>query len=456
MKSAGVAGLLLMATLKGSPYGWALTGSPSAAAPDAPAQQPAIVLTLDDAIDRGVRASARLREAGARTEMASAVADQRRAASQPQVTVQAGYTRTNHVTPFVLPVLGATGPVQPIYPDIPDNYRSRLDLQYPLYNSGRFTALEQAARRETAAADADERTARADLSLEIARAYWTFVTAIEQVRVVEESIAATRAHLENARRRLEAGIVAPHEVFAIEAQESRQQLLAIQARGNRDVAEADLARLIGEPQSRIQPASPLAPPTPLTAELAALIAEASSRRTERQALSSRLSAAEERVKAAEASNRPILSAGGGFDYASPNPRIFPRERDWHTSWDVGVSVGWPLFDGGRSKAEVAETSAATRAMRARLEEFDSLLNVDVRRAVTELRAAIAAIEAAEQGIRAASEARRVAGERFVAGVATSADVLDAQVALLQAELDRTQALAAGRVGEARMARAVGR
>jgi outer membrane protein TolC len=451
MRSADVVGFLLAATLN---------GSPDAAAPDALAQVPqqpdAIVLTLDDAIDRGVRASARLREAGARTAMASAVADQRRAASQPQVTVQAGYTRTNHVSPFILPVPGATGPVQPIYPDIPDNYRSRLDLQYPLYNSGRFTALEQAARSETAAADADERTARADLSLEIARAYWTFVTAIEQRRVVEESIAATHAHLENARRRLEAGIVAPNDVFAIEAQESRQQLLAIQARGNRDVAEADLARLIGEPQSRIQPATPLAPPAPVNAGLSALIAEASSRRTERQALSRRLSAAEERVKAAEASNRPAVSAGGGFDYASPNPRIFPRERDWHTSWDVGVNVGWPLFDGGRNKAEVAETSAATRAMRARLDEFDSVLNVDVRRALTELSASIAAIETAEQGIRAASEGRRVAGERFLAGVATSADVLDAQVALLQAELDRAQALAAGRIAEARVTRAVGR
>jgi uncharacterized small protein (DUF1192 family) len=36
------------------------------------------------------------------------------------------------------------------------------------------------------------------------------------------------------------------------------------------------------------------------------------------------------------------------------------------------------------------------------------------------------------------------------------EVLDAQVALLQAELDRTRALAAGRVAEASVARAVGR
>ena len=441
MKSAALVGLLLVA-------------ESALAQPDQ--REAAIVLTLDDAIDRGVRASARLREAGARTEMASAVAEQRRAASQPQVTVQAGYMRTNHVTPFVLPVPGATGPIQPIYPDVPDNYRSRLDLQYPLYNSGRFTALEQAARSESAAADADERTARADLTLEIARAYWTFVTAIEQLGVVEQSIAATHAHLENARRRLEAGIVAPHDVLAIEAQESRQQLLAIQARGNRDVAEADLARLIGAPHTRIQPASPLAPPAPVTAGLNALIAEAASRRAEREALSRRLIAAEERVKAAEVSNRPTVSAGGGFDYASPNPRIFPREREWHTSWDVGVNVGWLLFDGGRNRAEVAETSAATRAMRARIEEFDAMLNVDVRRAITELSASIAAIDTADQGIRAAAEARRVANERFLAGVATSADVLDAQVALLQAELDRTQALVGGRIAEARVIRAVGR
>jgi len=434
----------------------ALVGLLLAAAPHAAAQttQPlAVVLTLEEAIDRGVRASARLREAGARTEMASAIAEQRRAASQPQVTAQAGYSRTNHISPFVVPV---TGGLLPIYPDIPNNYRSRVELQYPLYNAGRFAALEEAARSESAAADVDERTARADLSLEIARAYWTLVTALEQLRVVEQSITATQAHLENARRRLEAGIVAPHEVFAIEAQESRQQLLAIQARGNRDVAEAELARLIGAPQAQIQPASPLAPPAPLTAALQTLVAEAASRRTEREALSRRLTAAEERVRAAEASSRPVVAAGGGLDYASPNPRFFPREREWHTSWDVGVNVGWLLFDGGRSRAEVAETSAATRAMRARIDEFDSMLSVDVRRAVTELTSSIAAIETADQGIRAAAEARRVANERFLAGAATSADVLDAQVALLQAELDRTQAMAAGRVAEARVARAVGR
>ena len=59
-------------------------------------------------------------------------------------------------------------------------------------------------------------------------------------------------------------------------------------------------------------------------------------------------------------------------------------------------------------------------------------------------------------VRSATEARRVLGERFAAGVATSTDLLDANVALLQAELDRTQAIANARLADARLARALGR
>ena len=48
----------------------------------------------------------------------------------PQVALLAGYTRTNHVDEFGIP----GGRV--IYPDIPDNIRSRVDLQWPIYTGG--------------------------------------------------------------------------------------------------------------------------------------------------------------------------------------------------------------------------------------------------------------------------------------------------------------------------------
>jgi outer membrane protein TolC len=68
---------------------------------------------------------------------------------------------------------------------------------------------------------------------------------------------------------------------------------------------------------------------------------------------------------------------------------------------------------------------------------------------------VAAIKAAEEEVRAAADAERVVGERYRAGVATSTDVLEAQVARLQAELDRTRATSDARLAQARLARATG-
>ena len=73
-----------------------------AGASNAAAQTP-VRLTLADAIARGMDASHRLAELGARQEAAAAVEDQRKAASMPQVALLAGYTRTNHVDEFGIP-----------------------------------------------------------------------------------------------------------------------------------------------------------------------------------------------------------------------------------------------------------------------------------------------------------------------------------------------------------------
>jgi outer membrane protein TolC len=261
---------------------------------------------------------------------------------------------------------------------------------------------------------------------------------------------------------LNAGLVAPNDVLSVEAQQARQQMLAIRARAARDVAESELARLVGAaPGARIQPGSALtavAGNADLAARvpMEALVAEARRGRPERAALVDRLASAQARLAAADAQDRPTVAVGGGVDYGRPNPRIFPRQQAWHHSWDASVSVSWPVADGGRVRAEVAEARATVRAMESRLAEFDSVLGVELGRRLREIDATGAAVVAAEAGVRAAAEARRVATERFAAGVATNTDVLNAQGAVLQAELDRTEALAAARLAEAYLDRALGR
>lgn len=432
----------------------ALTAALFAAPSALQAQPPQLELALDDAVTRAIANSHRIEEARARGDAATAVAGERHATTRPQVAAVGGYTRTNHVDEFG--ILLPNNQLRVIYPDIPDNYRARLDVQYPLYTGGRLQAIEQAARLEASATARDTDTTTGDVRLEVTRAFWNLVVARESQRVVDESLSRMGEHLRDVRNQFEAGLVPPNDVLTVQAQEARQRMLSIQARTGREMAEADLARLIGAaPGTAIVPLSVLTPPS-VDGTADALMNEARQNRPERKALEQRVAAAETRGRAAQAGRRPTVALAGGVDYARPNPRIFPRMGEWRESWDAGINISWPIFDGGRTKSEMAEAAAGVRALQARLAEFDSMVGLEIRQRLSELESSRAALDAADVAVRASTEARRVIGERFTAGVATSTDVVDAQVAILQAQLDRTQAIAAARLAEARLNRAIGR
>jgi outer membrane protein TolC len=115
-----------------------------------------------------------------------------------------------------------------------------------------------------------------------------------------------------------------------------------------------------------------------------------------------------------------------------------------------------LWDAGRRSADQGEARATARALHLRVEDFDRQVTFEVRQRQLESASSVAAIAAADDEVRAAREAERVTTERNRVGVATSTDVLQAQVARLQAELDRTRAVANARVAQARLDRALGR
>lgn len=438
-----------------------------AIASGAAAQPQSTPLSLEQAIAQGIANSERLAELEARGEAADFAIAGRRATDMPSLALLGGYTRTNHVQEFSVPTTIGRPP-EVLYPDVPDNFHTRLDLQWPIYTGGRTDALERAARAERSAIGKDVEAARADLRLEITRAYWAVITAREAEAVLQRSLEAVTAHVGDVKTRLESGLVPPNDVASAQAQAARQRVLALEAANQRAVAEADLRRLTGNdtataapPSAASLPAGGALPPPPAWlpspgGSLAELIAAALKARPERQALEARADAAAERADAAGAAARPQLAVAGGYDYARPNPRIFPRAADWKTSWDASVNVSWNLWDGGRRDAEQGEARATASALRTRVADFDRQATFEVRARTFELDSSRQAVVAADEEIRAAAEAERAVGERYKAGVATTTDVIDAQVARLQAELDRTRAIANVRLAEARLERALGR
>jgi outer membrane protein TolC len=400
-------------------------------------------------------ASHRVAEGAARIDAARAVVDGRSAADNPTLNLLAGYTRTNHVDEYGIQIPGM--PPRVIYPDVPDNWRARVDVQWPVYTAGRVAALERAATADLTATDRDVRAVRADTRLDATRAFWMLHTARESARVVAESLARVEAHLKDVEAMKAVGLVAPNDVLTVEARRSRERVLLIEAQNARDVAEADLRRAAGlAPGTRIELDLPPGPASGDPADVATLVEAARQNRPERQALELRVRAVDERRTIAASAKKPTVAIVAGADYARPNQRIFPRAAEWNPSFDVGINVAWTAWDGGRAKADLAEVDATRRAAALRLAELDRMIEFEVTQRTLDLASARASVGAARDGERAAAEAHRVVSDRFKAGLVGNSDVLDAQVALLMAQLDVTRAQTAVRLAQARLDRTLGR
>ncbi len=429
-----------------------LAGAPARA-------QDVVTLTVDDAVTRALAHAPRLAEARARERGAEAGVDARAAAGRPTFGLASSLLRTNHVDEFGIPQ--ADGSTRVIFPDIPTNYRVRAELAVPLYTGGRVDALVGAARADRRAVEADRRAAAADIQLETVSAYWTLALARDRVGVLERSLERADAVVSDASARVDAGLVPPNERLSAEARRAMQRVALVRARNAAAVAEAQVGRLVGlDPDTAVMLATPLAAADAGAAALAGqpqatLLQQATDARPERLALVERQAAAQAQGEAAAAARRPQVAVLAAVEPARPNARFVPRSDQWQTSWDLGVNVNWSFWDGGRARAERAGARAQADALAARVADLDAGIAVELRQRQLDVEAGRAAVAAGDEAVAAATEARRVVGERFAVGVATSTELLDADVVQLEAELERAQALAELRVNEARLVRAVG-
>jgi outer membrane protein TolC len=414
----------------------------------------AVRLTLDQAVAQARQASASLRALDADRRAAEANLDVAQADRMPDLDLRGTYSRLSNVPELAITLPDGSSRV--IFPSIQNWWQGEIRASYPLYSGGRLSALEEVARGEARAATDDRRTAEIDLDLEVVNAYWSLVTAREAEDVLADAMKAYEAHLVDARNREEIGLAARNEVLAVRVERDRAELNLIRARNNADLAAAELARLLDLPSGRpVEPADPLEPAVVPQLDVETLTQEALATRPERRAIESRIDAADSRAAVEHAARMPHVDLDGGYVYANPNPRVLPLSDQWHETWFLGAAVSFRVFDGGRTRAARARAEARADSLRQRLEDLDRRIRLDVTSRVLEVRSAEAAIPVAERTVESARENLRVTRDRYREGLVPSSELLDAEVALQRAGLDRAETLARLRLALAALDRAVG-
>src|SRR5439155_1111292 len=110
------------------------------------------------------------------------------------------------------------------------------------------------------------------------------------------------------------------------------------------------------------------------------------------------------------------------------------------SWNFGGLVNLSVFNGGLTRAQVAEAKANLDNLRATEDATRNNVTLEVRQALLNLRQQAESIGVADKGLEQGRENLSLAEGRYKTGVGNIIELTDAQVALVSAEASRVQAL----------------
>jgi outer membrane protein len=322
-----------------------------------------------------------------------------------------------------------------------DRYQVEVTAEQTLFAGSRVRNEIRAATHEATAAARRARQEDADVAFDIRRAYWELQRALAAQDALESAAERVDAHLSDVKSRLREGAALQRDLLQAQTRRSEVRLERLEAKNAVRVAQLELDRLLGlpldvavRPVTEVEVEASAAPQDDLTdAALAG--------RPDLAALGEELNALRARLRATKGERWPQLDAVGRFVEAKPNQYFFVEQESYHWNWELGLSLRWNVWDGGRRRTRESELAARLEAAEAHLADARAQVAVDVARKQLEVSHTREAVDVAAENVTEAQETFRVARRQFQEGVALSADVLDAEESWRRAEARRVQAQA---------------
>jgi outer membrane protein len=422
------------------------------------AQTPAPVsLSLGDAARLAAKQNGTAVAARFRAEQAEARVTQHRADLLPNVSLSALENgRTLNTATFGIDFPTATGQPPVFDPNGElqgpvNTLDTRAHFSQSLFDPAAIARV-RSARASATASDLDADAASEQAASNAAVAYVRAARAEAQLgaRVADSTLAEDLLRI--ARDQLTAGVGVGLDVTRAQSQLATIRAQLISARNDRGRTRLELLRQLGLPlDTRLT----------LTDSLGGLwfedslpsedqaIAQALRTRPDLRSVDAQLTAIERQLGAVRSERLPSVAAFGDYGAIGKNGGSMIGTYNW------GVQLSLPIFDGLRRDGRVEEQSALRGEVDARRRDLREQASVEVRTALLDLASAREAVAAARERVRLAEQEVAQASERFRAGVAGNADVFTASVSLNGARTQVVDALASYQTARISLARSQG-
>jgi outer membrane protein len=306
-----------------------------------------------------------------------------------------------------------------------------LSASLDLFTGFRRGAEMRAARATQTAAEASLIDARFEQALTTTNQFLDALAAAQLLRVREASVRRAEEQLKTAVARLRAGSATKSDSLRSLVTLGTARLDQITTQTQLASAEANLARLIGEP-GRVRAADDSAFYRMLpVVDTQALRTEAESKSPRIQSAGANAAAARASVRASRSAYWPSLTLAANTGWNGSRT----TDYDLFNQRQLSLSLRWNLFDGFDRELTIVQRDAELDLAEANAADAQREVQAELTTRLAELDAARMRTEITQTSVAAATEDLRVQQQRYRLGASTIVDLLTSQEALNQAEVD---------------------
>ncbi len=390
-------------------------------------------LTLKEAMDLGIKNSKQLKSSQARIAEAAAAVKEAEEKKLPEAGISGSYMYLPIQPTIDMKASSGSG----AGPSVNQVVYGSANVSLPLYNGGKTRYGIESAKFLEQAVKLDADNDREGVLLNIINACINLYKAHTAIDLVKENLAQSQQRVKDLSNLEKNGLLARNDLLKAELQSSNIELSLLDAESNYKLACVNMNILIGLPEQTIliPDKSRLALPGSIKT-LDEYEQDAMQNRKDISAFSFRKKSADVAVKTARAEKYPSLTLTGGYIAAD-----IPKFLSVYNAVNIGVGVKYNIASLWKNKSKVQQAEAKTKQVSLAGEMLADNIHLQVNQAYQSYLVSVKKIQVYEKAVTQASENYRITKNKFDNSLATTTELLDADVALLQSKLSVTNAKA---------------
>lgn len=421
----------------------------------ASAQQSIKPLSLNEAISLSIQNSKQLRVSHAKVEQATASLKEANERQLPDVSVSGSYLRLTQPNIDLKLKLGSgnSGGTPTESPKVNQAAYGMANVSLPIFAGGLIQAGKESARYLAEAARLDVDKDREDVIQNTIGAYSNLYKAKAAVFLVQENIRQSDERVKEFSNKEQNGLLARNDLLKAELQQSNYQLALMDAENNLKIANLNMDIMLGLPDNTVIQVDSTVFKVDNNMDgrgVAEFEQLAYQNRKDAASLGAREKAANAGIKGAKADYFPSLAVTGGYVAA-----YIPNVVTITNAVTAGVGLKYNLSSLWKTGSKVSGAKAQLAEVQANEAKLIDGIHLDVYQSYENYLLSHKKMDTYIKAIEQSEENYRITKNKHDNNLATTTDLLDADVANLQSHLNYAYAKADALVAYNKLLQAAG-